>query len=110
VLNRWAHVSSAIETVYLRASAAHLYYARSAQRHLKIGIALRLAYAIPALALILLLAGLSIWFYRRSEKRHWAREQAIPELLKPFSMTAGSSVFHQFEFSLSVGQNPAALP
>jgi serine/threonine protein kinase/dienelactone hydrolase len=41
---------------------------------------LRTIYAIPAAGLILLLAGLSLWFYQRSEKRHWAREQAIPEI------------------------------
>jgi serine/threonine protein kinase/dienelactone hydrolase len=40
----------------------------------------RTIYAIPAAVLILLAAGLSIWFYQRSEKRHWAREQAIPEI------------------------------
>ncbi len=44
--------------------------------------ALRAAYAIPALVLILLLGALSIWFYRHSEKRHWAREQAIPEIAR----------------------------
>jgi serine/threonine protein kinase/dienelactone hydrolase len=42
----------------------------------------RLAYAIPALVLILLVAGVSAWFYQRSEKRHWAREQAIPEIAR----------------------------
>jgi dienelactone hydrolase/tRNA A-37 threonylcarbamoyl transferase component Bud32 len=44
--------------------------------------ALRAAYAIPALVVILLLAGTSIWLYQRSEKRHWAREQAIPEIAR----------------------------
>jgi len=43
---------------------------------------LRAAYAIPALVLILLAAGVSVWFYERSEKRHWAREQAIPEIAR----------------------------
>ncbi|HEY2013314.1 MAG TPA: bifunctional serine/threonine-protein kinase/formylglycine-generating enzyme family protein, partial [Bryobacteraceae bacterium] len=43
-------------------------------------VGLRARYAIPAAALILLAAGLSIWSYQRSEKRHWAREQAIPEI------------------------------
>jgi serine/threonine protein kinase/dienelactone hydrolase len=43
---------------------------------------LRTIYAIPAAVLILLAAGLSLWFYQRSEKRHWAREQAIPEIGK----------------------------
>ncbi|MCU1238608.1 MAG: serine/threonine protein kinase [Candidatus Solibacter sp.] len=42
--------------------------------------ALRAVYAIPAAVLVLLAAGLSIWLYQRSEKRHWAREQAIPEI------------------------------
>ncbi len=41
---------------------------------------LRAVYAIPAALLILLAAGASIWFYQRSAKRHWAREQAIPEI------------------------------
>ena len=41
---------------------------------------MRAVYAIPAAVLILLAAGLSVWFYQRSEKRHWAREQAIPEI------------------------------
>jgi eukaryotic-like serine/threonine-protein kinase len=41
---------------------------------------LRAVYAIPSAALIVLAAGLSIWFYQRSEKRHWAREQAIPAI------------------------------
>jgi len=36
------------------------------------------AYAIPAAVLILLTAAASVRFYERSEKRHWAREQAIP--------------------------------
>ncbi len=41
---------------------------------------LRAVYAIPAAVLILLTAGAPVWFYERSEKRHWAREQAIPEI------------------------------
>jgi dienelactone hydrolase len=40
----------------------------------------RAVFAIPAAVLILLAAGLSVWIYQRSEKRHWAREQAIPEI------------------------------
>jgi hypothetical protein len=43
-------------------------------------VGLRAIYAIPAAILILLAAGMSAWFYQRSEKRHWAREQAIPEI------------------------------
>ena len=30
--------------------------------------------------LLILLAGASLWFYQRSEKRHWVRERAIPEI------------------------------
>ena len=41
-------------------------------------VGLRAAYAIPAAVLILLTAAASVRFYERSEKRHWAREQAIP--------------------------------
>ena len=41
---------------------------------------LRTAYTVAAACLILLAAGGSVWFYRRSEQRHWAREQAIPQI------------------------------
>lgn len=40
------------------------------------------AYAIPALVLVLLAIGVSLWFYQRSEKRLWAREQAIPNIVR----------------------------
>ncbi len=43
---------------------------------------LRAVYAIPAVVLVLLVAGVAAWFYQRSEKRHWAREQAIPEIAR----------------------------
>ena len=43
-------------------------------------VGLRAVYAIPAAVLVLLAAAASVWFYQRSEKRHWAREQAIPEI------------------------------
>ncbi len=43
---------------------------------------LRAAYAIPLLILTVLLAALSLWFYQRSEKRTWARLQAIPEIVQ----------------------------
>ncbi len=32
-----------------------------------------------AALVVILLAGVSFWYYQRSEKRHWVREQAIPE-------------------------------
>jgi serine/threonine protein kinase/formylglycine-generating enzyme required for sulfatase activity/predicted esterase len=40
----------------------------------------RTAHAIPIL--FVLVAGMSVWFYQRSERRHWAREQTIPEIAK----------------------------
>ena len=55
--------------------------------------ALRAVYAIPAAVLILLAAGVSVWFYQRSEKRHWAREQAIPEIARLASQTKPLAAF-----------------
>jgi len=46
---------------------------------------LRPSYVIPVAALIALIAAAAIWFYQRSEKRHWAREQAIPEIQRLMS-------------------------
>ena len=43
-------------------------------------VGVRAVYVIPAAVLILLAAAVSVWLYQRSEKRHWAREQAIPEI------------------------------
>jgi serine/threonine protein kinase/dienelactone hydrolase len=43
---------------------------------------LRTAYMVTAAFLVLLLAGASAWLFHRSEKRHWAREQAIPEIAR----------------------------
>ena len=43
---------------------------------------LRASSLIPAAFLILLAAASAVWFYQRSEKRHWAREQAIPEIAR----------------------------
>lgn len=45
-------------------------------------VRLRAVYAVPAAALLLVTAGLSAWFYQRSEKRHWVHEQAIPEIAR----------------------------
>ena len=39
-------------------------------------------YAAPAALLLILFGGSGIWFYHRSEKRHWAREEAIPAIAK----------------------------
>ena len=38
------------------------------------------AYIVPAAILIVVAAAVAIWFYRRSENLHWAREQAIPRI------------------------------
>jgi eukaryotic-like serine/threonine-protein kinase len=47
-----------------------------ARRELKVS----LAYAVPTALLITLLLASGAWFYHRSERRHWAREEAIPEI------------------------------
>jgi eukaryotic-like serine/threonine-protein kinase len=39
-------------------------------------------YVAPAALLILLFAAAAAWLYWRSEKRHWAREEAIPQIAK----------------------------
>src|SRR5260370_20452085 len=39
-------------------------------------------YAVPAALLLLFAVSAAVWFYQRSEKRHWAREQAIPGFAK----------------------------
>jgi eukaryotic-like serine/threonine-protein kinase len=44
------------------------------------GFRLRPVFAIPAIILLLVLVAGGVWLYRRSEQRHWAREQAIPEI------------------------------
>jgi eukaryotic-like serine/threonine-protein kinase len=38
--------------------------------------------AMSVAVLLILLAGASVLFYQRSERRHWVREQAIPEIVK----------------------------
>ena len=39
-------------------------------------------YAVVATLLIVCLAGTAVWLYQRSEKLHWAREEAIPAITK----------------------------
>jgi eukaryotic-like serine/threonine-protein kinase len=46
------------------------------------GVRLSSVQLVPAAILILLLAALGLWFYQRSERRHWAREEAIPGIAK----------------------------
>lgn len=40
------------------------------------------AYSLPAALLLLAVAASVVWFYQRSERRHWAREEAIPAIAK----------------------------
>jgi len=54
----------------------------------------RARYAIPAAILVVLAGALSIWFYQRSEKRHWAREQAIPEIARLKDQNKPLAAFH----------------
>jgi serine/threonine protein kinase/dienelactone hydrolase len=37
---------------------------------------------LAAIVLLLLLAGSVMWLYQRSERRHWAREEAVPAMAK----------------------------
>jgi eukaryotic-like serine/threonine-protein kinase len=39
-------------------------------------------YAVPAVAALVILVAAGGWFYRRTERRIWVREQAIPEIAK----------------------------
>ncbi|MGA9885510.1 MAG: protein kinase [Candidatus Acidiferrales bacterium] len=45
-------------------------------------VRLSLRYAIPGAIVLLGLIVLAAWFYHRSERRQWARDQAIPEIAK----------------------------
>jgi dienelactone hydrolase len=64
----------------LSAVAVHLSGAAAETKTRHSGLPLR--YAVPVGLLVALLAAGGIWFYQRSEKRHWAREQAIPGIAK----------------------------
>ncbi len=57
----------------------------------------RASIAIPAAALMVLAAGLSIWLYQRSEKRHWAREQAIPAIGRLMSENKAVAAFRMMQ-------------
>ncbi len=39
-------------------------------------------YAVAAVLLLVLVAASGSWLYHRSERRHWAREEAIPQIAK----------------------------
>jgi eukaryotic-like serine/threonine-protein kinase len=64
-----------------------------------LGFRLRPMFAIPAIILLLLLVAGGAWLYQRSEQRHWAREQAIPEINRLAARTplAGLLVFQKAE-------------
>jgi len=40
----------------------------------------RPSFTVPVVLFLLVLIAAGAWLYRRSERRHWAREQAIPEI------------------------------
>jgi serine/threonine protein kinase/formylglycine-generating enzyme required for sulfatase activity/dienelactone hydrolase len=44
------------------------------------GLKLRPSYAISAVVLLAIIAVSGFWLYRRSERRNWAREAALPEI------------------------------
>ncbi len=46
------------------------------------GLLSRPGVAIPALLLVLLLAGAGTWWYRRAAHIQWAREQALPQIVQ----------------------------
>jgi eukaryotic-like serine/threonine-protein kinase len=50
-------------------------------------------YVIAIVAAVILLASVGGWLYWRSEKQHWAREQAIPEITKLKDENRGLSAF-----------------
>ena len=39
-------------------------------------------YLIPAALLFLLIVGAAGWLYQRSSRRHWAKEEGVPEIAK----------------------------
>jgi serine/threonine protein kinase/dienelactone hydrolase len=57
----------------------------------------RAVYAIPAGALMLVAVGVSLWLYQRSEKRHWARAQAIPEIARLSSQNRPMAAFRMLQ-------------
>jgi dienelactone hydrolase len=48
----------------------------------KRGLRLSRAQLVPVVVVILLLAGAGTWLYMRSERRRWARENALPEIAR----------------------------
>ena len=52
---------------------------------------------LPAAILLLLAAAGSLWFYVRSEKRHWAREQAIPEIRRLLAANQAIAAYRQLQ-------------
>jgi eukaryotic-like serine/threonine-protein kinase len=48
----------------------------------KRGLRLAPAQLVPAIVVILLLAGTGTWLYLRTERRRWARETALPEIAR----------------------------
>lgn len=50
----------------------------SASRELRVSR----VYAVAAALLLVILAAVGAWLYRQSEKRHWAREEALPAITR----------------------------
>lgn len=70
-----AQMGHDLSSVLVRLSASA---AAPPERELRVSF----PYAIAAAALIVSLIACSGWFYHRSQKREWARDQAIPEIAK----------------------------
>jgi serine/threonine protein kinase/dienelactone hydrolase len=70
-----SEISSDLSDVLLQLSAPSLPPADRASR-----FSLRIP--LTVIVLLLLLAGSVMWLYQRSERRHWAREEAIPAIAK----------------------------
>jgi serine/threonine protein kinase/dienelactone hydrolase len=51
-------------------------------------------FAIPVAALLILFASLTFWFFHRSAKIRWAREQALPEISSLLEKDDVLSAFH----------------
>jgi serine/threonine protein kinase/dienelactone hydrolase len=70
-----AEMSRDLSIVLMKLSAPVL---PPADRNLRLST----AYSIPAALLLLAVVASGVWFYQRSERRHWAREEAIPGIAK----------------------------
>ena len=56
----------------------------------------RPAWAMAAIVLLAVVAAVSLWFYQRSQKRLWAREQAIPRIARLLAQEKPLAAFRLF--------------